>query len=312
MNTVLSRVAESLFWIGRYLERADGTARILDVHLQLVLEDPSIDEDQACRSLLSIMGLEQVGDSAVTSGDVLELLAEDQSHPASIAYSLYSARENARRAREIISTELWECLNAIATKMPRRLAADRVHSFCTWVRERSAMASGITYTTMSRDEAYQFFVLGQFLERADMTARLLATSELTQEGGPSWTAILRSCGAYESCLRTYRGVPSTPDAAEFLLLDRLFPRSIAFSIQRALGALGELDPGTSRRGGASTAQRLLEQATSSLQYRPIEEVVAELPYHMDQIQVATSAASEAVKARFFPSEATPTWVGEKA
>jgi uncharacterized alpha-E superfamily protein len=308
---MLSRVAESLFWIGRYLERADGTARILDVHLQLVLEDPLIDEDTACRSLLAIMGIEQWEGDPLNSADVLELLASDRSHPPSIAYSLTSARENARRAREIISTELWECLNTMTTRMPRRIAADRVHGFFSWVRERTAMASGITYTTMSRDEAYQFFILGQSLERADMTARLLATRALTEAHGPSWTTILRSCGAYEACLRTYRGVPSTHDAAEFLLLDHLFPRSIFFSIQRALGALSELEPGSGRLGVSGVAHRILGQATSSLQYRPIGEILTHLPEHMDEIQLATSAASEAIKQRFFPSDAMPVWVGEK-
>jgi uncharacterized alpha-E superfamily protein len=93
---MLSRIAESLFWIGRYVERSDGTARILDVHLQLLLEDPWIDEDTACRSLLSVMGSDDESDTAVTRDDVMNLLAVDRSHPASIAYAIASARENAR------------------------------------------------------------------------------------------------------------------------------------------------------------------------------------------------------------------------
>ena len=104
---MLSRIAESLFWIGRYIERSDGTARILDVHLQLLLEDPWIEEDVACRSLLSVMGAEMPPeDSALSRADVLAILAVDRTQPASIAYSLNAARENARRAREVISTEL--------------------------------------------------------------------------------------------------------------------------------------------------------------------------------------------------------------
>ena len=96
---MLSRIAESLFWIGRYIERSDGTARILDVHLQLLLEDPWIEEDIACRALLSVMGSEAPEDVSLTRQDVLSILAVDRSEPASIAYSLGAARENARRAR---------------------------------------------------------------------------------------------------------------------------------------------------------------------------------------------------------------------
>src|SRR3954447_7502897 len=102
---MLSRIAESLFWIGRYIERADGTARILDVHLQLLLEDPWIDEPTACRSLLALMGSAPTEpDAVVTRTDVLSKLAVDRRNPSSIAYALTAARENARRAREIVST----------------------------------------------------------------------------------------------------------------------------------------------------------------------------------------------------------------
>ena len=224
---MLSRIAESLFWIGRYIERSDGTARILDVHLQLLLEDPWIDEETACRAMLTVMG-STAPDAAesVRRQDVLSRLAVDRMNPASIAYSLTAARENARRAREIVSTELWEVLNTTSARMPRRLQTDKVHEFFQWVRERAALATGIVDSSTSRDESWQFFTLGRSIERADMTARLLATRSLTEASGPSWTTILRSCGAYEAYLRTYRGMPSAKNAAEFLLIDRLFPRSI--------------------------------------------------------------------------------------
>jgi len=138
---MLSRIAESLFWIGRYIERSDGTARILDVHLQLLLEDPWIEEDLACRSLLSVMGSDVPEDRVLNRQSVLEILAVDRAEPASIAYSLAAARENARRAREIVSSELWECLNTTRARMPRKIAPDKVHEFFGWVRERSPSAS---------------------------------------------------------------------------------------------------------------------------------------------------------------------------
>ena len=307
---MLSRIAESLFWIGRYIERSDGTARILDVHLQLLLEDPWIEEDLACRSLLSVMGAEAPDDAELSRQDVLSILAVDRSEPASIAYSLGAARENARRAREIVSTELWECLNTTRARMPRKVSSDKVHEFFGWVRERSALAVGIIESATSRDEAWQFFTLGRSIERADMTARLLATRSLTEASGPSWTTILRSCGAYEAYLRTYRGVPSAKNAAEFLLLDRLFPRSILFSVSRAEACMREIEPSTGRVGVSDLSQRLLGQIRSELEYRPIADILEDLPLHMDNVQLATSAASEAIRQRYFPTNAAPSWVGE--
>ena len=309
---MLSRIAESLFWIGRYIERSDGTARILDVHLQLLLEDPWIEEDLACRSLLSVMGSAVPEDQTLTRADILQILAVDRSEPASIAYSLGAARENARRAREIVSTELWECLNTTRARMPRKVSGDKVHEFFGWVRERSALAVGIIESATSRDEAWQFFTLGRSLERADMTARLLATRSLTEASGPSWTTILRSCGAYEAYLRTYRGVPSARNAAEFLLLDRLFPRSILFSVSRAEACMRDIEPRSDRVGVSDQAQRQLGRIRSELEYRPIAEILDDLPRHMDNVQAATSAASEAIRQRYFPTNAAPSWVGESS
>ncbi len=310
---MLSRIAESLFWIGRYIERSDGTARILDVHLQLLLEDPWIEEDVACRSLLSVMGAEMPPEEApLTRADVLTILAVDRTQPASIAYSLNAARENARRAREVISTELWEVLNTTRARMPRKVSSDKVHEFFGWVRERSALAVGIIESATSRDEAWLFFTLGRSIERADMTARLLATRSLTEASGPSWTTILRSVGAYEAYLRTYRGVPSARNAAEFLLLDRLFPRSILFSVTRAEQCMRDIEPRTDRVGVSDQALRLLGQIRSELEFRPIAEILEDLTRHMDNVQLATSAASEAIRQRYFPTNAAPNWVRENS
>ena len=307
---MLSRIAESLFWIGRYVERSDGTARILDVHLQLLLEDPWIDEDTACRSLLSVMGSDNDGDETVSRSDVMNLLAVDRTHPASIAYAIASARENARRAREVVSTELWECLNTNNARMPRKVAGDKTHEFFRWVRERAALAIGIVDSATSHDEAWQFFTLGRAIERADMTARLLATRSLTEASGPSWTTILRSCGAYEAYLRTYRGVPSTKNAAEFLLTDRLFPRSILYSVTRAEECLREIDPRLGRAGINDAAQRLLGQIRSEFEFRPVIELLDALPEHMEEVQAVCSAASDAIRQRYFPTSAVPVWIGE--
>ncbi|HIE60574.1 MAG: alpha-E domain-containing protein [Microbacterium sp.] len=308
---MLSRIAESLFWIGRYIERSDGTARILDVHLQLLLEDPWIDEDTACRSLLSVMGsVPPDGLEVVGRNDVLQRLAVDRMNPSSIAYSVASARENARRAREIVSTELWECLNTTNSRMPRRLQTDKVHDFFQWARERAALAVGVVDSSTSRDESWQFFTLGRSIERADMTARLLATRSLTEASGPSWTTILRSCGAYEAYLRTYRGIPSARNAAEFLLLDRLFPRSIIYSIQQAEACMSAIDPRADRVGHSNSVLRALGRIRNELEYKPVADILSDLPEEMERVQVVTREASEAIRQRFFPTQAEPSWIGE--
>jgi uncharacterized alpha-E superfamily protein len=307
---MLSRVAESLFWIGRYLERADGTARLLDIHNQLMLEDPRIDEVEACGTLLYILGTPVAPGDTVESEKVMGLLATDRDNPPSIAACLQAARENGRRAREIISTELWECLNTINQSLPKRLTAQKIHGFFQTVRQQVAMALGIAYTTMSRDEAYQFFILGVSLERADMTARLLATRALSGAQSPSWITLLRCAGAYQACLRAYHGLPLAHDAAEFLLLDRLFPRSVMASINRALEAVTALDPSTSR-SNVTGPQRILGQVVSGLGYLSIGELMADLPQRMDRIQIAINDASQAIRERYFPTDLVPTWVGEQ-
>ncbi|SFS11110.1 Uncharacterized conserved protein, Alpha-E superfamily [Agrococcus baldri] len=307
---MLSRIAESLFWIGRYIERADGTARILDVYLQLLLEDVAVDEDTACRAMLGVMGHDAPPERKLTRTDVVNILAIDRTNTASIAYSVNAARENARRARETISTELWEVLNATYASMPRRVSNDQVHQMFGWVRERMALASGMADATSSRDDAWSFFTLGRYIERADMVARLLATRALTEASGPSWTTILRSVGAYEAYLRTYRGVPSSTNAAEFLLLDRLFPRSILFSVRGAEQCLEDIEPRRERVGYIGAAERMLGQIRAELEFRPIQEIIDDLPVVMDKVQTTTTAVSNAVRERYFPTHNMPAWTRE--
>jgi uncharacterized alpha-E superfamily protein len=307
---MLSRIAESLFWIGRYVERADGTARLLDVHLQLLLEDPWVDEDTACRSLLEVIGSDSHYPNQLTRQDLLNVLSADRTEASSIASSLNAARENARRVREIVSTELWECLNTTRSRMPRKVSIERAHDFFGWVRERTALAIGIVESSTSRDEAWTFFTLGRSLERVDMTARLLATSELTEASGPSWTTILRSCGAYEAYLRTYRGVPSAANAAEFLLLDRIFPRSVTFALNRAERCLSDLAPSAERLGTSDLAARQLGQLRTNLQYRSAPDILANLTEEMVGLQEGVSEISEAIRAKYFPVNAMPSWIGE--
>ena len=161
-----------------------------------------------------------------------------------------------------------------------------------------------------RNQQFGHVTLGRCIERADMTARLLATRSLTEASGPSWTTILRSCGAYEAYLRTYRGMPSAANAAEFLLLDRLFPRSVIHSITVAEQCMSAIDPVADRVGHSNTVLRALGRIRNDLEYRPIEEILRDLPEHMEQVQKVTREASEAIRDRFFPTHAEPSWIGE--
>jgi uncharacterized alpha-E superfamily protein len=307
---VLSRIAESLFWIGRYVERADDTARLLDVHVQILLEDPWAEEDLACRSLLQVMDRPAPAPEVqVGRQHVLAMLAYDRVSPSSIAGSLAAARENARRAREIVSTELWECLNTSWNQLPAQMRPTRPHDYFTWVRERAAVVAGLTDSTASRDDTWRFMVLGRSIERADMTARLVTTRALAGSGGPGWTTLLRSCGAYEAYLRTYRGMASDERAAGFLLLDRSFPRSIVYALGQAEECLTALEPVRSH-AVVEEARRHLGHARTSLEYRPLAEVLDALPAEMERVQRACAAASDAIRLRYFPSGSLTTWVGE--
>ena len=305
---MLSRIAEALFWIGRYVERADDTSRILDTHLQVLLEDSWVDEGAACRSLLSVMGVENVPEQ-VDRREVIARLVDDRQSASSIVGSLGAARENARRARETISTEMWQALNTTWTALPTvRRDGVGVHGFLTWVRERSAMVDGVADATMSHDDCWHFIALGRALERADMTARLVAMRAI--EGGPSWTHLMRSCGAYQAFLRTYRGATGDENAAEFLLLDRLFPRSVFSALTAAETCLEQLEPTAGRVGVAEGARRRLGRVRTGLEYRGAADLLDDLPGEMERIQQACSLASDDIATRYFPRGASTAWIAE--
>lgn len=305
---MLSRIAESMFWIGRYVERAEDTARIVDVQTQLILEDATIDEDATCRGLLSIMGVEDEPTSAVNVAMVLDQLAYDASSPVSIASALGAARESARRARETLSVPMWEAINTTYRAIPSgQFHAQRPPGVFQWVRERAALINGTADATMVRDEGWHFLMLGRCVERADMTSRLIATASLSQ--GAPWTSTLRACGAYEAFLRTYRGMETERGAAEFLLLDRLFPRSVVFSLNRAEQCLDNLESAGQRAGFQNEAQRLLGRMRAELEYRSLSDVLHDLPNEMERLQRACALATEAVTRRYFAGAEALTWQG---
>ncbi|QKE85245.1 alpha-E domain-containing protein [Arthrobacter sp. NEB 688] len=303
---MLSRIAESLFWIGRYTERADGTARIVDVLRLQLLEDPVAVEAEAARTVLSvIMGLPHEG--PVSFDDVGASLVFDRTNPSSISGAWFAARENARRARETLSTELWEGINTTWHRWNGFGRAGVTERHLSWVRERAAFVAGIADSTMSHDEAWDFLVLGRSIERADMTARLVATGGLPGGGAP-WSVVLSSCGAQQAFMRSQRGLLSDDRAAAFLVLDREFPRSVFFSLLEAERRLEALSPPQAERIGVSDeARRQLGRVRTSLEYRSTAEVIADLPAQMLRVQAAVTAASTAIAARYFQAGPLPTW-----
>ena len=308
---MLSRIAESMFWIGRYVERAEDTARILDVQTQLLLEDAGVDEQQTCRDLLGSMGVEpeDVPDE-VGIDRMLAMLAYDQGSPTSIANALAAAREAARGARETLSVPLWEVINTTYLSIPsRRFEALRPPYVFQWVRERAALITGTADATMSRDESWHFLALGRSIERADMTSRLVASTALTGGSGEQWTSTLRASGAYETFLRTYRGIETERSAAEFLLLDRLFPRSVVFSLNRAEQCLDNLGDDPRRAGFQDEAHRLIGRTRAELEYGALADLMTDLPEEMERLQRTCAAAAAAITRRYFAGAEAVAWKG---
>ena len=309
---MLSRIAESLYWVGRYVERAEGTARILDVHVMRILVDAGVDEHDACRTLLDAMG-QVPPPGPLDAAAVLHVLAWDEAGPCSIVASLRTARDNARGIREVLSSEMWECLNATYHTLADHVqeGAEGPHRFFSWVKERTAIVAGLADSTMTRDEAWRFLVLGRSLERVDMTARLLWTCFGSPFGSADWVTTLRSCSAQEAFLRSYRRSPSAALVAEFLLLDRLFPRSALSALVQAEHCLAELAPQAGRAELADEARRVLGRARTELEFARVADLLGDLPSHLRTIQAACSQAGAAVAARYF-SRAQAGWRLEPA
>lgn len=312
---MLSRIAESLYWLGRYLERAEDTARILDVHVHYLLEGPLVDEDLVCRNLLAAMGaslaVAAVPGRRVDARAVTELLAFDPDNPNSIAAALVAARANARSVAEVISSELWEALNAAYNALPRQLDAGRrigPHTFFRFVRERCAILAGIIDSTMSRDDAWRFLVIGRSLERVDMLARFLSTGLHPADGDQAdWVVLLRSCSGHEAFLRTYRREVEPELAAEFLLLDRLFPRSIFHAVSEAEARLAEIAPHDRRAGFTDEARRMLGRIRTDLEFRRTDDLLADLETLLPAVQIGCAAASADLATRYFRRKAAVEW-----
>lgn len=302
---LLSRIAESLYWIGRYVERADDTARILDAHVHDFVPSAE-DADAACRTLLDVMGRPQPAGELDVSW-LTYLLTVDETNSSSIVSCFAAARENARGARECISAEMWGCLNATWYELPQYLDAvgrDGPHRLFRFIKERASLFIGLSDTTMSRDDAWRFVTLGRSIERIDMTTRLLCSRVGQSEPANEWVTVLNSCSAFESFVRSQREEVTPDRVLEFLLLDRLFPRSIHHAISLAERCLSELDR-SSR--DLDEARRVLGQARTRLEYEPLPELLTNVGPRLLSLQDACSGASAAIARRWFRSAPAVEW-----
>ena len=292
---MLSRTADHLFWMARYMERAENTARMLDVNYQASLLPQSADAaEKGWKGLLGISELS--GDFAkrhggVTPSSVMSYMVSDAQNGSSIRNCLQAARENARAVRGTLTTEVWETQNQTWLEFQRMIANDSVlrdpSNLFEWVKFRSHLSRGVTVGTMLQDEAFHFLRIGSFLERADNTARLLDVKfhavESEYHGGTNgtvpgkdievdfyhWSGILRSVSGFEVYRKAYRNVIRPEKVAELLILRHDMPRSLAACMQEVVANLkmvaNEQSTETLRRAGRLRAD---------LQYGRIDEILA--------------------------------------
>ena len=271
---MLSRVAEAFFWIGRYLERAEGTARILEVVIQQTTGQTGEPTRAAAARLLAVMGLPRQPDAELE--EVVRPLAYDRASRTSITGALVAARENACLVRHLLPAEVWEALNVTYVELglrggrPRSAAA--LYRFLTLVRTRTAAITGLTGTTMSRDDDWLFLTLGRALERADVITRQLAAGDIRAVGERALATVLLSCGGYEPYLRHSNGIIQPTRVANFLLRDAAFPRSAFASLTVAGSCLSNLAGGGRSRprslGGCSAGPARTWSSRARVSYSP--------------------------------------------
>ena len=277
---MLSRIAESLYWMSRYLERVDSTARLVDINLLHLIEaESALPEAAEWRPLLAICGherafAERYGAAEITGQRVIHFTTLERRNPGSIRNSLRLARENARVVRDRISKEMWECVNELWLRSESRLERPLAADFYRLLRDEVARFHGQTASTMMRGEAFGFYLLGFFLERADMTARIvdvkyhLLLPDLAQVGSAldyyQWAALLKSMSGFEPYRRKHHALRPI-DVAEFVILDPEFPRSLRFSVDRmeqALGSIGSVRLDSGAVAAIAALRELLEKNTA--------------------------------------------------
>lgn len=309
---MLSRVAESIYWMNRQIERAEDVARAAETTLDLALEG-TIDHGRLWNALVCTFGDEADfwGRHGLADQDnVITFLAFDTLNPNSISACLQSARENARTIRDLISTPMWEEINK-AHLFVRSAASGRSHlhnprEFLDEVKRASQLITGVTDATMSHGEAWHFARMGRLIERADKTSRVLDVEHYFHPAAGDtadpvqWSAVLESASALEMYRKKY-GVVTRRDVAEFLVFDRQFPRAILFCLTKAEESLLAVTGGAK---GAYTnpAEQRLGRLRSKLDYGAIDEVLTGaggLHGFIDGFQTRLNRTSEAIHDTFF-------------
>jgi uncharacterized alpha-E superfamily protein len=290
-QVMLSRVANSLYWMSRYIERAENVARLLDVNLQLMLDFADLNDEQLKEHWLPI--LRSAGDEETffksykkaDSGSVTEFLTFSHENPNSILSCLFTARENARQVRDQISLEMFEAINEaylfLKSKNAREVWQSGAHEFYAQIKNYSHLFQGLTASTFIRNEGYEFINIGKLLERADKTTRILDLKyhillpKVSDVGGAvdaaQWQAILRSASALEAYRKFHVDDILPKKVAEFLIFSTTFPRSIRSCMQHLDADLHRLS-GKERREYKSPEERAFGKLLSDLNFLTIEDI----------------------------------------
>jgi uncharacterized alpha-E superfamily protein len=299
---MLSRLAESFFWLGRYIERAEATARLLSEHHQLLIEDRSVPETTGVRILLDALSLPS--EDATTARDMVTRVVGSDADPSTIAGAVSAARANARAVRDSLSQDTFEALNSTHIALSRGIAFTSSPGVALHrVLERLLVVNGVVDWTMPRDQAFHFMVLGRELERIDLVGRLLDIrhDEWWPTSGPA--AVLRAAGALSPFLRT--GQPMTSaHVRRYLVLDPAFPRSMRCCATDAEGAVR----GLQILGASDSAQLLREvgMLRSELEYALITSP-DDVDLHVETTRAAAVRAHEEVRRAFFRQHGTIVW-----
>lgn len=319
---MLSRVADSVFWMSRYIERAENVARYIDVNQTITLGGIGRTEAQWA-PLVYASGDEQRFQELYgefSKANVLHFLTFDERNGNSILSCLIRARENARTIRDILSTALWEAINRFYLRV-REAARDRPrvvenpHDFLERVKRSSHQVIGVTEATLSHGEAWQFSRLGRIIERADKTSRILdvkyfillpdashvgSTLDIVQ-----WSALLESTSALHMYRKRF-GRIAPKNVADFLILDRQFPRSIRFCVAQAEECLHAVT-GSAPGLFANRAEQLLGQLNARLNYMRIDDIMADgLHEFVDDFQGQLNEIGVAIHKTFFEVPAAPS------
>lgn len=256
---LLSRLAENLYWIGRYLERAENTARLLNVNYYATLENAAHAREY-WKPLLELLGGDaeiRIKYGQVDAHSISAWMAFDRDNPSSIATSIASARENARGLRDRIPSEMWEAINrdylTLCFNTDDVLERDGLFEYCAAARDASQFFFGIAFATLPRDEGWTFLRAGQMLERGDNTLRILRGRFRGMDSAPNddptfsafrdqrWVSVLKGSSAYEAYRKKVHSGIDPEDIAEFLLLDQYFPRSVRYSADNLHDALVQIE-----------------------------------------------------------------------